>query len=1859
MAYDPIREFLGVDPEAIGEDPRANAEPVPAPAVSGFGEALTQGMSAGIEGLGSDIDYFKALFNLATGDEAAAQENIRTAQQGEEAAAAAVAGLQSFGEFTEEPTVTGFIDQVGKFTGQTVSSVATSLAGGGVGGLIGKLVGKKVAQKTAERVARDSIERTARGVATPSEQQLAQLTYDYAKRGALAGAFGAEYVPASAGALREGIEAGQEVDAGAAFRAFMVGAPIAGIGVAAESVIARSLLKQFGDVVNERLAGEATTFGEFAADLARSAGRTAAVEGSTETLQEGLNIVNRASMDDTFTAQDAAMRLGEAAFAGFFSGGALGAAGRAGASAVVAAADSAPIDTAAAVVDKARRLLDSAQSQQLDDQINQEQFGNVMSGNTTPESQADINAQLRAMLDPSSTKNSVWVAGNTPQFRARERKATEIAVDGNLAYAAFIPGRGTIVSTNRQQVEQVVADQASDASLATALGYSAAKNTVSPGDTVVQVFDSQGGVVSEEVTTQDGLAAAFNTASGLMPDGGSIRQTTVEKALEERAQRAGREAGPDIRDMEVDDNGDEFGRQRPFSQLDELLGQVGVQETEPERTVVANRGRKRDPNEVFPNTEEARADYVSVFGDVDWGDPAFGSITEATLKEAARIQRENPNSVVTVEPTEQGYQVVRQDFDELFRMRDGGQELSLPLPEFIRRSIQKAARSNFARNSRVAITDPEGKVRAVNLVDLVRAGQRLVEGRQTGRFEGQNRLESAQAGLFEILGDLAAEGYDVRVDGQSLLDQQNYARLRNSNVTAAFIEGQSIPLNQVLNLTRDTAAPRQQALIAEEQAAALEDPRIRNQLEQAFRRHSSFDALVRRYGFDGGLKEWYARQTDLWSSRPYLNRSAITSSDRYFKNLVSKLRAADPGARFDQEDTALADTGGEMAAMAEQTTGDLPLTPMNIQETPPAPETTAAAPRATVEQQRERLAQRARLKVLDPALNQDFDFAAAYQELLDALKLEVEPQVLSFEALAEMTDAELDILFPDAQIRSAVAQSIQALKFAPTKGGRHIFVKGQKIVIVKDGSQGRRNPVRTMFVLAHELGHSLFKEEQNNALTNPAIRSRLEQAFRKHQTFDALVQKYGFDQGFEEWYADQTARWASRQYLKRQAKNAVDRHFKGLANKLRRFYQQLSRNMRARIGRMDQDFETYLDAVVAAKRDGSQVDADLFTLRAMPQAINEVIVEEGGEALARHWRKKFQDLLKNPKLRPLMKIVRTADGVLRLHAGQKIADMFYVRSQDERGKGRLGMVGAAATKIREMQNKFEDEIGAFDDPEVQEAFRQAATSDATATLTGKAKQIREFLQDFYSDYVGPSNSDIGFQDDYFPVALNLSEIEGRVEEFVDLLMANQPGISRQRANKAVNDLARYSRTIQNEDNAIISFDPTDPAARAEESIVLTRGIPREVMQEAGFLQEPQDAFVNYMRSVVKRVEFNKATKDADGNSILEAELAKLSPEDQAVAREIIGTYLGYQSNPLSPLWRKVNSWAQFVQFVTILPFATIASLPELAGPVIASKEFSAVADGFKQIAATIRNRQEAEQLARDIGVVSSETVSNAWVTQAEQDYMDPTVRKMSDKFFKAIGLEFFTRFSREFAAGMGVQFITKHARNEFDNPRSERYLRELGLTKEDVMAWMDGGRKFSTPEGKKVKQGLQRFVESSILRPNAAERPVWASDPHWAIIWQLKSYFYAYGKVILGGIAREARARKGEEGTQLDKLTGSLSIFALTAVATMPLAMLAMELREYAKYGLAWLLPGVDAQSRYFRTDRMDWPTYAFEVIDRSGFLGPLTMGAMMHQNAEWDKSPLMPLLGPTAETIDTALSNGWRIDRTLRDRLLPIYNQL
>ena len=110
-------------------------------------------------------------------------------------------------------------------------------------------------------------------------------------------------------------------------------------------------------------------------------------------------------------------------------------------------------------------------------------------------------------------------------------------------------------------------------------------------------------------------------------------------------------------------------------------------------------------------------------------------------------------------------------------------------------------------------------------------------------------------------------------------------------------------------------------------------------------------------------------------------------------------------------------------------------------------------------------------------------------------------------------------------------------------------------------------------------------------------------------------------------------------------------------------------------------------------------------------------------------------------------------------------------------------------------------------------------------------------------------------------------------------------------------------------------------------------------------------------------------------------------------------------------------------------------------------------------------------------------------------------------------------------------FLLKHQKivengvpGDFKTLQSKRFLKELGLTAEDVKAW-DGKNIDNHP---KIKTAIARFVDEAIVRPNAAERPIWASDPNFALVWQLKSFYYAYGKNIVGGLFREGETRFGQ-----------------------------------------------------------------------------------------------------------------------------------
>ena len=368
------------------------------------------------------------------------------------------------------------------------------------------------------------------------------------------------------------------------------------------------------------------------------------------------------------------------------------------------------------------------------------------------------------------------------------------------------------------------------------------------------------------------------------------------------------------------------------------------------------------------------------------------------------------------------------------------------------------------------------------------------------------------------------------------------------------------------------------------------------------------------------------------------------------------------------------------------------------------------------------------------------------------------------------------------------------------------------------------------------------------------------------------------------------------------------------------------------------------------------------------------------------------------------------------------------------------------------------------------------------------------------------------------------------------------------------------------------------------------------------------------------------TKDLTGWKATEVLLSRIEDvNDRRGARRAMEAMLGRVGLGMSGWARQVNSWGLLTNMVTLLTFTTLASLPDLAGPTLRSKGMNNFGQTMDQVKYYLKNREAAEQFAKDLGVITHDSLETMYINAAELGFMTKETKYLANKFFKITALDFFTKFTRIFAAGMGEQFLINLAKTNDAN--SNRYLKELDLTRAEVEAWSksENKRDFSGPEGAKIKAAIGRFVEESIVRPSAAERPVWASNPYTALIWQLKSFFYAYGKNIIGGAIRETKNRFAQNGS----LPGAAVPLVLGAVTLLPLTALGLEIREFIKY----LGRGGDAS--VFRSDNMPWGQYFLEILDRSGVFGAFGLVVPMLEADKYGNSWFVAGLGPTAEKVE------------------------
>ena len=566
-----------------------------------IGEKFEAAATGGLKQLESMTYQFGAIPALLTGDEETAQSRLGKANALASAGSEMLSGLGTFEEFVEEPTVSGFFDQVlkavGQFTPMAISSVSTGFGGAAVQ-MLGKGLLTATSRKVTNEVMKDIVKkhvlaRNGRGPAlTASEQRILDSAYATARKarttptmlpggaslpqvvsagtrapmslnplnyqaGFWVGAAGQEYVLGAGQSIGEFDEAGVKLTDEEAKYALAMGIPQAALGTLAERLFVGDIFKRVAgkhaDAVRRGATKQADEYAGWMMEIAKGLGggfvKGATTEGITELAQEELFIQQRFSIDPNYSSREANLRRAESAFAGFFAGGAA----------------RGPATAVANVMGKARAY--AAEGPDAIDTMMAGLEDMPNDGSPVNEPVSWAAAEVEAVLDPETGKQAVWLPGGTAtefQQVVDYLKETNPEVVEQLNELSIGPSRnpdnpGILIYDPRQNpnIENLaVESDFSDQFLAEVLGYT--QTQTADADRAVVVRDSKGRVVWSQATSAANLDATVAQANALFPNKEKYKSPETvfrDDAVKERWQKSQEEAQQEF------DFGDQQGPQ--------------------------------------------------------------------------------------------------------------------------------------------------------------------------------------------------------------------------------------------------------------------------------------------------------------------------------------------------------------------------------------------------------------------------------------------------------------------------------------------------------------------------------------------------------------------------------------------------------------------------------------------------------------------------------------------------------------------------------------------------------------------------------------------------------------------------------------------------------------------------------------------------------------------------------------------------------------------------------------------------------------------------------------------------------------------------------------------------------------------------------------------------------------------------------------------------------------------------------------------------------------------------------------------------------------------------------------------------
>lgn len=545
------------------------------------------------------------------------------------------------------------------------------------------------------------------------------------------------------------------------------------------------------------------------------------------------------------------------------------------------------------------------------------------------------------------------------------------------------------------------------------------------------------------------------------------------------------------------------------------------------------------------------------------------------------------------------------------------------------------------------------------------------------------------------------------------------------------------------------------------------------------------------------------------------------------------------------------------------------------------------------------------------------------------------------------------------------------------------------------------------------------------------------------------------------------------------------------------------------------------------------------------------------------------------------KLVSSASTRMRatgLPAAIKLADLFH-QDVGREGQG-LGFLQERAMQTGVWTAKLNDILKDTTAQQRAVALRNLQSmrhpkSTLEHNIRALLEEMHAYLQEAgvkrqigTDEYGKPIWGDMGKVTNYFPRYWDSAAIRANPEKFAEAL---EPFMGEIAARTAADKIALSDGMTDLADNdQQIGFTPGAESVNRRVFDFINVGNAHEFVEFQ--IQDLTAVLTSYVNKAVHRAEY--ARRFGNGGEKLTEILQDLfregaTQEDLETIMKGTAAMTGVLgANEINRTWAGIQGNIIAIENLALLPLSLFASLIDPLGIAIRTGSFKDAWEGFKRGMGQLRKdltskvtgakqeETELELLVRDLGVLDENSMMNAYGDAYSGNYMSRGLKKLNETFFRWNGMEGWNKAMRVQATIAGSQFILKHLRTVNDekaDPKvkteSKRYLDEMGLKAEDLkkvetkavsltrrqlhagdpaveVIWATNNREelLKSKEDDttyRLRRALFKFIDSAVLRPNAAHRPIWGSDPRFALIFHLKQFTHSFQEVIMKRVWHE------------------------------------------------------------------------------------------------------------------------------------------